>query len=283
MNQRGSFLDAINAGPLVLDAGMGTRLMALGLDPRSDDAVFWNLGRPGDVLAIHRRDVAAGSGAILTNTFGANRFWLRKFGRDGAVDSINRRAVKLAREAAGPGRFVIGTVGPTAALEEGAAVEQAAILVEASADALIFETYRFAEAERVLRDVSRSLAAPIPLLASLWEWPDPAGPVARRLLEAGAIVIGLNCQAGITAAVEFAESLEGHVRCPLLVKPSASTPRRPDDDPACFAGAVPRLLARNVRLFGGCCGTSDAHVAALAAACAAVGSMLLRSLAGETP
>ncbi len=282
MDQRGSFLATIESGPLVLDAGMGTRLMALGLDRRSVDPVFWNLSRPGDVLAIHRRDVAAGSGAILTNTFGANRFWLRNYGQDGAVESINRRAVELAREAAGPGRFVLGDVGPTAALEEGAAVEQAAILVDAGADALIFETFRFPEAERVLRDVSRSLAAPIPLLASLWEWPDPAGPAARRLLDAGATVIGMNCQPGIEAAVAFAERLDGQVRCPLVVKPSAGTPSRLDDSPACFAAAVPRLLVRNVRLLGGCCGTSDAHVAALAAACAGVDRMSLASLAGET-
>ena len=94
----------------------------------------------------------------------------------------------------------------------------------------------------MLREVSRSLAAPIPLLVSLWEWPDPAGPAARRLLDAGATVIGMNCQPGIEAAVAFAERLDGQVRCPLLVKPSAGTPSRPDDGPACFAAAVPRLL-----------------------------------------
>ncbi len=140
----------------------------------------------GDVLAIHRRDVAAGAGAILTNSFRSQRqkIWLRKFGQADLVESINRRAVDLAREAAGPGRFVIGDLGPTAALEEGAAVEQAAILVDAGADALIFETYCFRDAERVVLGVSGSLAAPIPLLASLWGWPDPAGPAARRLLDA---------------------------------------------------------------------------------------------------
>jgi methionine synthase I (cobalamin-dependent) len=281
MDRGGLFLEAIYSGPLVLDAGMGTRLMALGLDPRSDDPVFWNLGRPGDVLAIHRRDVAAGSGAILTNTFGANRFWLRKFGRDGAVAALNSRAVELAREAAGPRRFVIGDLGPTAALEAGAAVEQAAILAAAGADALLFETYRFLEAEQVLHDVSRSLVAPIPLLASLWEWPDPAGPAARRLVEAGATVIGMNCQAGIEAAVAFAEQMNGQVRCPLLVKPGARAPSRLDDEPARFALAVPGLVVRNVRLFGGCCGTSDAHVAALAAACNLVDPMSIPSLAGD--
>ncbi len=248
----------------------------------SDDPALWNLSRPGDVLAIHRRDVAAGSGAILTNTFGANRFWLREFGRAGAVESINRRAVELARGAAGPGRFVFGDLGPTAAHGEGAAAEQAAILVDAGVDALIFETYRFSEVEAVLREVSRSLAAPIPLLVSLWEWPDPVGPAARRLLDLGAAVIGMNCQAGIEAAVAFAERLDGQLRCPLLVKPSAGTPSRPDDDPGSFAAAVPGLLDRNVRLLGGCCGTSDAHVAALAAACARVDPISLPTLAGET-
>jgi methionine synthase I (cobalamin-dependent) len=53
-----------------------------------------------------------------------------------------------------------------------------------------------------------------------------------------------------------------------MVKPSARSPSQSDDCPAAFAAAVPRLVDRNVRLMGGCCGTSDAHVAALAAALA---------------
>ena len=95
---------------------MGTRLMALGLDPASDDPALWNLSRPDDVLAIHRRDVAAGAGAILTNTFGANRFWLARFGRQRRRRVDQSPGVRLARRAAGPGRFVVGDIGPTAAL-----------------------------------------------------------------------------------------------------------------------------------------------------------------------
>ena len=212
---RPSFREAIGLGPLVLDAGMGTRLMALGLDPRSDDPALWNLARPDDVLAIHRRDVAAGSDAILTNTFAANRYWLRRFGENEAVESINRRAVGLARLAAGRCRFVIGGIGPAAALEAGAAVEQAAILVDAGADAIAFETYRFPDLERVLRAVSSSLAARVPLVASLWEWPEPPGAAARRLLDAGATVIGMNCQRGINSAVAFAMRLQGASAVPV--------------------------------------------------------------------
>src|SRR4051794_7638951 len=95
---------------------MGTRLLPLGLRLEDDDPCLWNLSHPDDVAAIHRRDVAAGSQALLTNTFGANRAWLRRFGAAvGAVGAINRAAVDLARDASGPGRFVLGDIGPTAA------------------------------------------------------------------------------------------------------------------------------------------------------------------------
>ena len=70
--------------------------------------------------------------------------------------------------------------------------------------------------------------------------------------------------------------------CPLLVKPSAGVPILADEDPASFAAAVPRLVACNVRLMGGCCGTSDAHVAALAAACADFERLPYSSFVGET-
>jgi len=257
---------ALKARPLVLDSAMGTRLVARGLELQVDDPAFWNLTHPGQVLEQHRRDVSSGSDAVLTNTFGANRYWLAKLGRPGAVESINRRAVELARRAAGPGRFVLGDLGPTTARLAGAAAEQAAILVDAGVDALCFETFRAAELESVLLEVNARPAAPIPILVSLWEWPEPPDWIARRVIELGASVIGMNCQAGIEAAVAFARRMNGVAACPLLVKPGAGDAGRPDASPAAFAAAVPRLLQHNVRLLGGCCGTTELHVAAIRAA-----------------
>ena len=173
-------MEAIAQVPLVLDAGLGTRLVERGLDLGCDDPSLWNLTRPALVHAIHDRDVAAGSDAVLTNTFGANRCWLKKFAQDDAVESINRQAVQLARRAAGPLRYVIGDIGPAAALEPGAAAEQAAVLVDSGVDALLFETYRCPDVESVLGEVTRSLAGPTPLLVSLWQWPEPAAVAARR-------------------------------------------------------------------------------------------------------
>jgi 5-methyltetrahydrofolate--homocysteine methyltransferase len=279
--QQPSFLDALARGPVVLDAAMGTRLMAMGLDLSCDDPALWNLIRRDDVLAIHRRDAAAGAGAILANTFGANRVWLARYGRESGVETINRRAVELARRAVAPGRFVLGDIGPAAAQQAGAAVEQAAVLVDAGVDALLFETFRLPDVLGVLREVTRLLSGRIPLVVSLCEWPKRPDAAARCLLDFGAAVIGMNCQAGIQAAVAFAESFDGDLDCPLLVKPSAGTPPGTDQDPASFAAAVPRLLECNVRLLGGCCGTSEAHVAALAAACARDDRISIPSLAGE--
>ncbi len=54
------------------------------------------------------------------------------------------------------------------------------------------------------------------------------------------------------------------VSCPLLVKPGVYPSAGTGSDPSAFAAAVPALLESNVRLLGGCCGTTDAHVAALA-------------------
>jgi 5-methyltetrahydrofolate--homocysteine methyltransferase len=260
-------MEALEHGPIVLDAGLGTRLLERGLDLRCDDPALWNLTCPAEVLAIHCRDVAAGSDAVLTNTFGANRFWLKKLGQQGAVESINRRAVQLARRAAGADRYVIGDIGPAAARIPGAAAEQAAVLVDACVDALIFETYRYPDVEPALAEVIRSLATPIPLLVSLWQWPEPAGQAARHLLDLGAAVIGMNCQAGIAAAVAFAERMDRRLGCPLLIKPSTCGTDCANDTPAAFAQAVPRLVDYGVRLVGGCCGTSEVHVAALADAC----------------
>jgi 5-methyltetrahydrofolate--homocysteine methyltransferase len=275
-----SFIEALEHGPLILDAGLGTRLLKRGLDLGSDDPALWNLTRPEQVFAVHRRDVAAGSDAVLTNTFGANRFWLKKFGREASVESINRRGVQLARRAVGADRYVIGSIGPAVGLEPGTATEQAEFLVDAGVDALIFETYRYPDVEAVLADVTGSLAAKIPLLVSLWEWPEPAVLAARRLLDLGAAVIGMNCQAGILAAVAFAARMDRRLGCPLLIKPSARGTDCDDETPTAFAQAVPGLVDLGVRLFGGCCGTSEVHVAALAVACA---RLAVPSLQGGSP
>ncbi len=196
----------------------------------------------------------------MTNTFGANRAWLDRFGEGDQVQVINQQAVTMARRTVGPDRPVLGTIGPTTADHPEALLEQVDILVEAGVDALILETHRLDQAEgslRRLRDV------PLPILASLFDWPEPIEDSACRLIDAGAFAIGANCQAGITPALALARKLRAVTDHPLLIKPSAGLPGSVLETPEAFAAAVPELLALGVRLIGGCCGTTEAHVAAM--------------------
>jgi homocysteine S-methyltransferase len=249
---------------------MGTRLRARGLDLRIDDPCLWNLDRPEQVLDVHRRDAAAGSHVLFTNTFGATRVWLTRSGRRGDVEAINRAGVDLARRAAGPSGFVVGDIGASAADEPGAAEEQAAILIDAGVDALILETFLPEAAIAALRVLRPNMGtSAVPLIVSLWRWPDAVEDAARRLVDAGADVIGINCRPPMSGALAVVRRLAEAVSCPLLVKPGVMPgDTQSDSTPAAFAAALPELVEYNVRLIGGCCGTTEAHITALAAACA---------------
>ncbi len=266
-------------GPLVLDAAMGTRLIARGLNLSSDDPSLWNLSHPEVVREVHARDVAAGSDAVVTNTFGANRHWLARYGRAGEVAAINNRAVELAREAAGPGRYVLGSIGPTASEGPGASREQAETLAVSGVDALLFETHTLKHAEWALEQLGGRVS--LPLLVCLLDWPRSSAEPARRLAGLGAAALGANCQHGMGPALHLAQALHRATDLPLIFKPGAGLPDEPPASPASFARAVPELVSLGARLIGGCCGTTEAHVAALRTACPP--SNLLHLNASGTP
>jgi 5-methyltetrahydrofolate--homocysteine methyltransferase len=253
------FRDALARGPILLDAAMGTRLIAIGLDLAIEDPSAWVLDHPETILQIHRRDVAAGSDAVLTNTFGANRAWLDRYGLADRAPEINREAARLARIAAGPDRLVLGSIGPTSSGDRDALREQADALIEGGVDALILETYRLDQALAVCDHLSS--LSDLPLLASLYVWPDRndrTAQAARSLVEAGASVVGINCVLGMGRPLALARQLRDSCDLPLLVKPSPGKA-----SPEEFARAVPRLLALGVRLIGGCCGSDEIHIAAM--------------------
>src|SRR5262249_34661666 len=173
-------IEALARGPLLLDAAVGTRLIASGLDLRDDDPALWNLSHSEAVADLHLRDAEAGSDAVLTNTFGANRAWLDRFGQADRVLAINRAAVSLARGAVRPGRCALGSLGPSAAGRPDALREQAEILATAAVDALFLETLSFQEAIDHALPALRGLAGP-PRLVALRD-ADAIGPdEAHRL------------------------------------------------------------------------------------------------------
>src|SRR5258708_33452716 len=85
---------------LLLDGAVGTELVARGLKLREECPEAWNLDRPDDVRAVHAAYSAAGSEVVQTNSFGATRPRLKRFGLEAKVREINLAAVALARAGA---------------------------------------------------------------------------------------------------------------------------------------------------------------------------------------
>lgn len=255
---------ALEQGPLLLDAAMGTRLIARGLDLSHDDPALWNVDHPEVVAEIHQLDIAAGSDALTTNTFGANANWLKRFGRADEVDRINQVACMMARTAAGPDRFVIGCIGPTAIGVDGddqALIHQALLLGDGGVDALILETNLASDHLDGVVSLLHSLdGLPIILSFALVVDDNPLPKIDSELAN-GLFAVGWNCIPP-DRAVGLPDRLDRPIGYPLSLQPSgpwAGTGAPDEPSP----GLIARLVRRGVRLFGGCCGTTEADIIAL--------------------
>ena len=109
-------LEKLDKGVLLADGAMGTTLFAQGV-PYSVCYEELNVSRPKLIAGVHRDYITAGAQIIETNTFGANRYRLAKYGLEGKVREFNLKAAKIAREVrdiSGESVLVAGSVGPLA-------------------------------------------------------------------------------------------------------------------------------------------------------------------------
>ena len=237
---------------MLLDAGMGTRLIALGLDLGRDDPALWTLDRPEAVAAVHRSDVDAGADGLTTNTFGANASWLGRYGRAGDANRINRVAAELARSIGGPGRIVLGSIGPTASGND--AVDQAEALADGGVDALLLETNAAnPPVGPLLRRLREAIGLPMLVTYAIVSDDAPLPPMGLEAGEEGPAAIGWNCIPP-ERAVALPARLREPTSVPLILRPSGGRP---------WSAEVPGLLRAGVRFFGGCCGTTEADVEAM--------------------
>jgi 5-methyltetrahydrofolate--homocysteine methyltransferase len=279
-----SFLQALSGpGVLVMDGAMGTRLLAAGFSCPERA----NLSAADRVRGIHEEYRAAGAGVLLTNTFQLHPAALARHGLEQHLEHIARRALALARQAAA-GAWVLGDVGPMSApggKGDFGDRESLARVVTAlhGCDGLLFETCSTPEAlaavEFVLHRVPE--AEGVPLLLSLTYHRNSSGELvtfsghppqtyARHAARHGVAALGVNCGKDVTPAdvVEVLRRYREHTDLPLFARPNAGTPdaegRYPltPEDLAAAAGA---MIAAGASMLGGCCGTTPAHVAALAA------------------
>ncbi|NGQ94806.1 bifunctional homocysteine S-methyltransferase/methylenetetrahydrofolate reductase [Brevibacillus sp. SYP-B805] len=271
---------------LVGDGAMATQLYQLGV-PVGTSFEELCITNPQLVYHVHTAYYNAGARLLETNTFAANRDSLSRYGLENKVTRINRAAVTIAREAAKDDAFVVGSIGSIIAgrvrikpLEEyrDQFEEQAIALLHAGVDGVMLETFLDLEELLLAVEVIRSLTdvPVISQLATLEVGRTRDGytltEAFRQLKEAGADIVGLNCRLGPAEILRSFESAVTPDHVLLSAFPNAGRLGLSDGElaykssPEYFAESALRLREQGIHLIGGCCGTTPAHIRAIAQA-----------------
>jgi 5-methyltetrahydrofolate--homocysteine methyltransferase len=278
-----ALLDRLSSKVLTLDGGMGTSLQARGL-PRGHPPDLWSVERPEEVRQVHETFLEAGADIIFTNTFGASRLHLGRYGWGDRVLELNRVAVGLARAASQGKALVAGDIGPCGPVAttfrqlsrpEAISIiaEQIEALASSGVDLLVMETISDLEEMEVTVTAARSVAPDLPVLASLTFTRDGIlrsgeGPAAAaRALEAmGVDIVGANCSFGFASLLSICEEMAKATTLPLAMKPSAGVPPVPPHLVNEAADYVRQFVEAGASLVGGCCGVGPAMIRAIALA-----------------
>jgi 5-methyltetrahydrofolate--homocysteine methyltransferase len=284
--------ERISQGLFLLDGAMVTELMVRGVEPGTCGD-YLNIASPDVVLDIHKSYFAAGSNAVITNTFGANRYTLARHGLAEKSEEINTAAAQIARRAAGEEKYVLGDIGPSGDFLEPLGnlkpqelkdvfAEQARALAAGGVDGFIIETMTALDEATIAVEAVKSVSD-LPVFASLAY--DPAGDefrtmmgvdvgaAAGRLLLLGIDAIGFNCgglsmDQYVKLAQIYASEVKG--RTVLLAEPNAGRPELVEDKvvykvtPREFAEAAEKINSAGFNIIGGCCGTGPEHIKSLA-------------------
>src|SRR5207248_4976941 len=276
------FLDALDDRVLVCDGAMGTMLYAKGVFiNKSFDAL--NVTQPDRVAEVHQEYVRAGADIVETNTFGANRIKLGSFGLADRLYAINEQGARIARHAADDRAYVAGAIGPLGiriepwgktGVDEARDYfrEQAQALADGGVDLFILETFRDLNEIGAAIDAVRSVSDK-PIVAQMTTEEDgntldgtPPERFAPELERRGAAVIGVNCAVGPAPMLDTIERMASVTTLKLSAQPNAGRPRHvvarnlylcsPDH----MASYARRFVLHNVRVVGGCCGTTPEHI-----------------------
>jgi methionine synthase I (cobalamin-dependent)/5,10-methylenetetrahydrofolate reductase len=274
--------------PHVFDGAMGTMLYSRGVYiNRCYDEL--NLREPELVREIHRDYLRAGAEILETNSYGANRVKLARYGLEAEVRAVNARAAEIARGVAGDRACVAGAMGPLGlriepygptSMDEARELfrEQAEGLLEGGVDLFLLETFGDPlEVQQAVLAV-RSLCD-LPIVAQMVIREDGKTPLgtdatlfAERLDQWGVDVVGMNCSVGPHAMLEAVPRLVAVTERPISAQPNAGLPREVDGrkiymaSPDYMAKYAARLIRRGVRFVGGCCGTTPEHIKRIAEA-----------------
>ncbi|MDH4238715.1 MAG: homocysteine S-methyltransferase family protein [Phycisphaerae bacterium] len=291
-----SLRERLSEGVFLLDGATGTQLIASGTEAGVCND-YLNIEAPDTILDIHRSYLEAGSDAVLTNTFGANRYALARHGLAEEVAGINTAGAEIARRAAGEQKYVLGDIGPSGDFLEplgslkpeelkDAFAEQAKGLLAGGVDGFIIETMTALDEIGIAIEAVKSVSGDLPVFASMSF--DRAGDdfktmmgvgveaAVSKMVLLGVDAVGFNC--GTLELDEYVELAGKYVSTAralsqdvlIFAEPNAGKPELVGDkavykvSPEDFAAAAEKIHSAGVTIIGGCCGTGPGHIEAVA-------------------
>jgi 5-methyltetrahydrofolate--homocysteine methyltransferase len=281
---------------MLLDGAMGTCLSKHNLNGFND---LLNLSKPETVKSIHREYLDAGADIIETNTLNANEISLTDYGYENLCYEINLEGAKIAVEAAdyysyhtNKQRYVAGSIGISSKsltlspfeitfdqLEK-AYLQQIKGLIDGGVDLFLVETiFDSLNAKAVMTAIDKVCKEnnmQIPTILS-FTFSDYSGKnFSGQTLDTiyytfeifPLLALGINCGSGSQHIIPYIEQLSQISRFPVCVYPNAGSPDAKgnyNQSPEDFAANM-EVIVKNkwVNIIGGCCGTTSAHIKALA-------------------
>lgn len=286
---REAFRELWNSKTVILDGATGTNLQAAGM-PVGVCPEQWILEHPDVLIELQKAYVEAGTDILYAPTFSANRLKLQEYGLEDKLGEMNRELVALSKQAAG-GALVAGDLTMTGQqlypigelqFEELVDIykEQAGVLLEAGVDLFVVETMMSLQECRAAVIAIRELCD-LPIMVSLTYQTDgrtlygTTPEIATVVLqELGVDAIGINCSTGPEDMLAPVKKMAEYATIPVFAKPNAGLPRLEngktvfDTTPEEFAVCGRKLVEAGAAFVGGCCGTTPAHIKALADAVA---------------
>ncbi len=273
---------------LLLDGGMGTLLQEQGLAP-AERPERWCISQPDTIRDIHLAYYRAGANVVSTNTFGASLLHFAEDELDAVIGAAVRLAKEARREVGEENRFVALDIGPTGRMlaplgdldfEDAVSIfaKTVSLGVKHGVDLILIETMNDSyETKAALLAAKENSTLPVFVSnaygkdCKLMTGASPEAMVA--MLEGlGAAAVGANCSEGPAALLPVVKRLVDAASVPVLFQPNAGLPHTDngktvfDITPLDFAKQAAEAARAGVRILGGCCGTTPAHIKALAEA-----------------
>ena len=275
---------------LISDGAWGTFLQKKGL-AAGECPELWNVTHPDAVFEIAKSYIDAGSDIVLTNSFGGSPLKLKHYELESRATELNEAAATISRKAAGSDHYVFGSIGPTGAIlmmgdvSEQTLYEsfriQSEALEKGGVDAICIETMSAID-EAILAIKAAKESTNLDVICTFTFEKTVNGDyrtmmgvspaqMAKSVIEAGAAIIGTNCGNGFSQMSDIVKEIRTlDSSIPILVQANAGKPVIANnqtvfpESPEDMAAHVSELISAGANIIGGCCGTTPAHINAIA-------------------